>query len=149
MVLAVNLTIMTLVFYGLLFWRGWLDLAITRAIALIFVELLMVTSIAILFSSFSTPILSSLFTVTFYLIGHLTWGLRLLADRVQGDLGKMVCRVLYGILPNLETLNVKGMVVHGEQVPLPQVAFGTIYGVSYAVIFLALAALVFRRRDFL
>ncbi len=149
MVLAVNLTIMTLVFYGLLLWRGWLDLAITRAIVLIFVELLMVTAIAILFSSFSTPILSSLFTVTFYLIGHLSWGLQLLAGRVQGELGKTVCRVLYRVLPNLEALNVKGMVVHGVQVPLSQVAFGVIYGVSYAVIFLALAALVFRRRDFL
>lgn len=149
LVLAVNLTIMTGFFYGLLLARGWMDLAITRAILLIFVELLLVTAIAILFSSFSTPILSSLFTVTFYIIGHLSWGLLLLAEKVQGALGRAVCRALYRVLPNLEVLNVKGMVVHGLDVPLRHVVYGSAYGLSYTVILLALAVLVFRRRDFL
>ena len=149
MVLAVNVVVMTAFFYGLLIAKGWMDPGITRAIVLIFIELMLVTAIAILFSSFSTPILSSLFTVTFYIIGHLSWGLLLLADKVEGDLGKQVCRFLYRILPNLDAMNVRGMVVHGIEVPLSQVFFATSYGVSYTVIVLALAVLIFRRRDFL
>src|SRR5688572_10435954 len=39
MVLAVNLSIMTAVFYLLLMLKGWMDLGITRAVLLIFVEL--------------------------------------------------------------------------------------------------------------
>jgi ABC-type transport system involved in multi-copper enzyme maturation permease subunit len=149
MVLGVNLSIMTGVFYLLLAWRGWMDAGITRAVILIFVELLLVTAIAILFSSFSTPILSSLFTVTCYVIGHLSWGLLMLADRIQGGFGRGVCRVLYWVLPNLEALNVKGMVVHGEAIPWGRVADGCVYGLSYTALVLALAVLVFRRRDFL
>ncbi len=149
MVLAVNLSIMTAMFYTLLLLKGWMDLAISRAIVLIFVELLMITAIAILFSSFSTPILSALFTVTFYLIGHLSWGLLLLAEKMEGEASRAVCRILYQVLPNLEALNVKGMVVHGTPVPVTLVLYASVYGVAYTAILLALAAFLFRRRDFL
>ncbi len=149
MVLAVNVAIMTAFFYLLLIVKGWMDPAITRAVVLIFVELALVTAIAILFSSFSSPILASLFTVTFYVIGHLSWGLLLLADKIQGGFGRAVCHVLYAVLPNLEALNVKGLVVHGIPVPMSQVAYASVYGVSYTMLVLLLAVLVFRRRDFL
>jgi ABC-type transport system involved in multi-copper enzyme maturation permease subunit len=149
MVLAVNVAVMTVVFYLLLTIKGWMDFAITRAILLIFVELLLVTAIAILFSSFSTPILSSLLTVTFYIIGHLSWGLLLLAGKLDAGWARALCRFLYLVLPNLDALNVKGMVVHGMHVPLDQVFFASVYGISYTLIVLALAVLVFRKRDFL
>lgn len=149
MVLAFNLAIMTLFFYGLLFVKGWVDAAILRAILLIFVELLLVTAIAIFFSSFSTPILSSLFTVTFYIIGHLSWGLLLLADKLESQASRALCRLLYRILPNLEMLNVKGMVVHGATVPLSQMGWACLYGAAWTALVLVGAAAVFRRRDFL
>ena len=149
LVLAVNVTIMTVVFYLLLLAKGWMDPAITRAIILIFVELLLVTAIAILFSSFSTPILSSLFTVTLFVIGHLSWGLLLLADKLPGEAGRLVCKLLYQLLPNLELLNVRGSVVHGVAVPAAQVLTAAVYGLCYTAILLSLAALAFRKRDFL
>ncbi len=148
-VLAVNVSIMTACFYGLLLLKGWADAAIAPAVLLIFVELLLMTAIAIFFSSFSTPILSSLFTVTVYVIGHLSWGLLMLAERVQGAPGRGICHALYWSLPNLERLNVRGMVVHGIHVPLEQVLYAAVYGVSYTIIVLGLAMLMFRRRDFL
>lgn len=149
LVLAVNVSIMTVFFYGLLLAKGWADAAMARAVFLTFVELILVTAIAILFSSFSTPILSSLFTVTVFVIGHLSWGLQMLAERAQGGAARGLCQALYWVLPNLERLNVRGLVVHGQSVPFEQVALATVYGVSYTVIVLALATVVFRRRDFL
>jgi len=148
LVLAVNVSIMTACFYGLLLVKGWADAAIASAVFLTLVELLLVTAIAIFFSSFSTPILSSLFTVTAYVIGHVSWGLLMLAERVNG-LGRGICHALYWCLPNLERLNVRGMVVHGADVPLDQVLTATVYGVSYTIIVLGLAMMMFRRRDFL
>jgi len=115
-VLLVNLSIMTLGFYGVLWYKGFLDFGLGKAIILIFVELLLITAIAILFSSFSSPLLSSLFTVTSYLIGHLSWGLPLLADKLESSAGRWLCLVLYRVIPNLEYLNIKGEVVH--QVPM-------------------------------
>ena len=149
MVLAVNLAVMTAVFYLLLWSRGWMDWRLTGAIWLTFVELMLVTAIAILFSSFSTPILSSLFTVTFFIIGHLSWGLRLMSGKIEGTAGKFLCEFFYRVLPNLELLNVRGLAVHGEAPPQGHMMLATIYGLAYTTVLLALAAVTFRRRDFL
>ncbi len=149
LVLAVNLAVMTAVFYLVLIQRGWMDWRLTGAIWLTFIELMLVTAIAILFSSFSTPILSSLFTVTFFIIGHLSWGLRLMADKVEGVAAKFLCEFFYRVLPNLELLNMRGRAVHGLELPESQMAFATLYGLSYTAVLLALAVATFRRRDFL
>ena len=149
MVLAVNLTIMTAFFYALLLVKGWMDPGLTQAILLIFVELLLVTAIAIFFSSFSTPMLSALFTITFYIIGHLSWGLLLLAETIEGESARWLCRALYYILPNLEVLNVKGMIVHGLAVPAAQMVWAAAYGAGWTVLVLLGAVAVFHRRDFL
>lgn len=149
MVLAVNVSIMTAMLFALLAFKGWTDAGILGAVVLIFVEMMLVTAIAILFSSFSTPILSSLFTVTFYVIGHMSWGLLLLGEKMEGEIGPAVFTFLYRILPNLGMLDVKGMVVHGTPVTLQHMMSGCLYGLSYTLILLSIAAFIFRRRDFL
>ena len=148
MVLAVNVAVMTVFLCLQLAAKGWMDPAILRAVLLMFVELLLVTAIAIFFSSFSTPILSSLFTVTSYVIGHLSPGLLMLADRVEGASAKLVCRALYRILPNLEILNLKGMVVHGVEVPFDEVLYAAAYGIFYTLAVLGCSVAVFHRKDF-
>lgn len=149
LVLLVNLSIMTLAFYTLLWIKGYLDFGLGKAILLILVELLLVTAVAILFSSFSSPLLSALFTVTAYLIGHLSWGLPLMAEKIASPVGKWVCNVLYRILPNLEYLNIKGEVVHQVPVGSEELLLAALYGLSYTAVILMLAVAIFRKRDFL
>ena len=148
-VLFVNLSIMTIAFYALLWAKGYLDFGLGRAILLILVELLLITSIAIFFSSFSSPLLSSLFTVTCYLIGHLSWGLPLLAGRIESAAGRWTCLVLYRVLPNLEYLNIKGEVVHRVAIGGEEIALAAVYGIGYTVVVLMLAIAAFSRRDFI
>jgi len=149
LVLFVNLSIMTLAFYGLLWLKGYLDVTLGKAIALIFVELLLVTAIAIFFSSFSSPLLSSLFSVTLYLIGHLSWGLPLMADRLESPAGRWICHALFRVLPNLEYLNIKGRVVHRLPVSGEDMVLAAVYGLGYTLVVLMLAVGIFRKRDFL
>jgi ABC-type transport system involved in multi-copper enzyme maturation permease subunit len=149
LVLMVNLSIMTLAFYGLLWFKGYLDFNLGKAILLIMVELLLVTAFAIFFSSFSSPFLSSLFTVTLYVVGHLSWSLRLLQERVPSSGGRWVLEAAYRILPNLEHLNIKGQVVHQVPVPGADVVWAAAYGLSYTATVLLVAMMVFRKRDFL
>src|SRR5262249_31066881 len=113
--LFVNTSVMTLWFYLILLLKGFADARLLLAILLIFLELLLVTAFAILFSSFSTPILSTLFSLALYLVGHLTWSLALLEERV-GPAARALCRVLSWTLPNLEIFDIKGEVVHGAPV---------------------------------
>src|SRR5215218_9850377 len=82
--LAVNVSVMTIALYAVLGYltftqgrdarAGWdapgVDPRLLIAVALIFVQLMIVTAIALFFSTFSTPILSAAFTLGFYIAGH-------------------------------------------------------------------------------
>ena len=56
------------------FKAGWdapgVDPALLKAMVLIFVELMLVTAIALFFSTFSTPLLSAALTFGLYIVGH-------------------------------------------------------------------------------
>jgi len=119
------------------------------AIAYIFLELVLITAVAILFSSFSTPILSSIFSLSFYLIGHLSWGLEVLIKKMQAGAGRAVAQFLYIFLPDLENFNFKMEVVHGLPIPAGIFVYSFLYGVFYTAFILGLAILIFRRRDFI
>jgi ABC-type transport system involved in multi-copper enzyme maturation permease subunit len=119
------------------------------AIALAWVELELVAAFAVLFSSFTNPILAAVGTVAIYVVGHLSWSFDLLEKRVAGASAKALCRVLHGVLPNLDRLNVKAAAVHGAALPAGYVAAAAAYGLCYAVAVVVLACLVFERREFI
>lgn len=147
--LAVMLACMGIIFLALVFLQtGTVELKLFAAITFIFIELVLLTAVALLFSCFSTPILSSLFSLAFYLIGHFSWSLETLIKKVRPGWGKTLLRVLAAILPDLETFNIKTEVVHGLPLPASLLLISTAYGLVYAAFVLTLAILVFRRRDF-
>ena len=146
--LGVNTVVMTAGFYALLFARGVATGTLLQSVALSFVEFMVVTAVAVFFSSFSTPILSGIFTVSAYVLGHLSWSLVLLRDKIGGGAAGFVCEALYRVIPNLERFNVKAEVVHGVHVPASQVVFASAYGLAWTVLILVGAAVVFTRRDF-
>jgi hypothetical protein len=119
------------------------------AIALGFVELELVAAFAILFSTFTNPILAAVGTVATYVAGHLSWSFDLLEKRMTSDAGKALCRGLHAVLPNLDRLNVKASAVHGVPLPPGYFVAAVAYGLFYAVAVVVLACLVFERREFL
>jgi ABC-type transport system involved in multi-copper enzyme maturation permease subunit len=148
LVLAVNCTAMTTGLYLLLAAYGDPDPALLPAIGLIFVEQLVMTAVALLFSSFSTPILSVLLTLSVYTVGHLSWSLHLLRDRLPTGAGRGLCQILYYVLPNLERFNIKGPAVHHIAVPPLEIGLAVLYGAGWVVVLLFIACAVFGRRDF-
>jgi ABC-2 type transport system permease protein len=152
--LALTLLVMTagmsLIFLAIVYLHTFrVEGAMIVAIAYIYLELLLITAVAILFSSFSTPILSSIFSLAFALIGHLSWGLELLIKKMHAGAGRTAAQVLYTFLPDLENFNFKTEVVHGLPIPAGIFAYSFFYGVFYTAFILGLAILVFRRRDFI
>ena len=53
------------------------------------------------------------------------------------------------VLPDLENFNFKTEVVHGLPIPAAIWLSSGLYGVCYTAFVLALAVLIFRRRDFI
>jgi ABC-type transport system involved in multi-copper enzyme maturation permease subunit len=145
MTLAMSLIFLAIVYAHTLRIEGTLLVAV----AYIYLELILVTAVAVLFSSFSTPILSSLFALAFYLIGHLSWGLELILKKMAPGAGRTLVRALYTVLPDLENFNFKTEVVHGLAIPPSIYLSSALYGLCYTAFILALAVLIFRRRDFI
>ncbi|PYT06796.1 MAG: hypothetical protein DMF49_10110 [Acidobacteria bacterium] len=148
LVLAVNCLLMTAGLYLVLLAHGDPDPWLLPAIGLLFLEQLVMTAVALLFSSFSSPILSSVFTLSVYAVGHLSWSFRLLRERVPQQAGKLLCDALYYGLPNLERFNIKGEAVHHFPVAASELGLAACYGAGWAVLLMAIACGVFARRDF-
>jgi ABC-type transport system involved in multi-copper enzyme maturation permease subunit len=147
--LLVEVIVMSgILFLLLYFYEGRIDVFLFPAIGMIFLELMIVTAFALLFSSFSTPILSGLFTFSLYIIGHLTPDLLELGRRSQSQSLQWITEILYYILPNLEFFNIKGQAVH--HVPLTEgyLSLAFLYGSFYILLILLLSIAVFQGRDF-
>ena len=57
-------------------------------------------------------------------------------------------RGVYWVVPNLAQFDVKAQVVHGQTVPAGYLALTIAYAALYVAMLIALASLVFSRRDF-
>lgn len=147
-VLVMNASLMFLALAGLLALRGESPGPLVSAVVLIVVQLAVVTAFAVLFSSFTNPILSAVGTLAVYVVGQLAWSLDLLEARVGAGIGRTACVVVSYVLPNLDRLDVKAQAVHGLALPAGYAGAGILYGAGYSVVVLLLACLVFERRDF-
>ena len=147
--LFVEVAVMSVVFLLLLyFYEGSVDFFLFYAIGMIFMELMIVTAFALFFSSFSTPILSGLFTFSFYIIGHLTPDLLELGRRSQSQFLKWITEILYYILPNLEFFNIKEQAVYHLPLKEGYLCLAFLYGFFYILLILLLSITVFQGRDF-
>ncbi len=114
----------------------------------IWFELILITCLATFFSTFTTPVLSAIFTLSLFLIGHISGDLLAFGGRAASPVARWVSRVLYFVLPNLEIFNWKNEVAYGGTRSLPLLA-GTIgYFLSYCAAVLFAACLLFSRKDF-
>ena len=147
--LFVNVSIMLGVFLVTLWlYHAPIVLSLFQAVQLIFVEILVVTAIALFFSTFSSSTLSAILTLGVYVIGHLTADLRSLAANSESGIVKAVVDALYYLSPNLEMLNIKGQAAVGILVAPEYLMLASLYGLFYAGVLLSGACLVFQQRDF-
>jgi ABC-type transport system involved in multi-copper enzyme maturation permease subunit len=130
--------------------RGWdpLALSIWPAILLIYVELMILTVVALLFSCFSSPALSALLTFFVFIIGHFSADLKGLANSMGSTAARWLFRSLYFLLPNLANLSFITPAAHGETPTVGQAGASIIYALIYIAVMLAAATLIFRRRNF-
>jgi Cu-processing system permease protein len=114
----------------------------------IYVELALLVAIALMFSSFSTPMLAALFTFALYVIGHFSADLKLAAGLSQSQLVRAVLNLAYYLIPNLKNFNFITQASHGEVVEAMRAIWAILYAVVYISILLSAAVLIFQRRNF-
>jgi ABC-type transport system involved in multi-copper enzyme maturation permease subunit len=160
--LTANVAVMAVALYAVLAYLAWgvpattraawdapaLDPALLKAMFLILLELMLVTAVALFFSTFSSPMLSAALTFGLYIVGHFSGDLRNFQQVVDSPPAVALARGLYWVLPNLAQFDVKSDVVHGVRVPAGYVAITVAYAAVYITLLLAISSLVFSRRDF-
>jgi ABC-type transport system involved in multi-copper enzyme maturation permease subunit len=129
-------------------YGGRAESGVFVAAAGIYMELVLLTCMATFFSTFTTSVLSAIFTLSLFLIGHVTNYLSVVGERTQAPMVRLGSRLLYYVLPNLEHFNWKNEVVYGGIVPLPLLGWAAAYLVCYGGCVLWLSCLLFSRKDF-
>ena len=124
------------------------DGGVVVAAGLVAVELVVMTAVALLFSTFTTPTLSAVFTLALYMVGHLSGDLLEFARAVPNPANRIASEILYCVLPNLEMLNVRAEVVHGLELGPMRVAAAVAYAALYTLFLLGTGSVILSRRDF-
>jgi len=152
-----SLTILSVVLLGYLALMGApVGVALLQAIALTYIEMMVVTAIAIFFSSASTPVLSAIFTSALFAVGQLTkWIVDLgLVVKSTAPWMEQALYALYLVMPNLHNFNVRQEAVqaagHPGMLAIPggEMLNVLAYGAAYSAALLLAAVFVFRRRNF-
>lgn len=156
--LFVNLAIMSAGLMVALLYQGGTSFTgyvwLLPAIYLISLSMAVTTAVAMTFSTFSTPTLSTLFTFFFWVIGHFNSDLLQFGRLTKSWLLGGICHVLYYALPNVsnfESINSRNIIsgaAYYQPVDLVAVAWASLYGVLYCGILLTISLSIFSRRDF-
>ncbi len=148
--LIVNTFFMALGFFaGVLYLAHTLsrqDVNLVFALYFIVLQFVIVTAIALLFSSFSSPLLSAVFAFAIFIIGTFSEDLRAFAAMAHGP-AKWISMAMAYLVPNFSALNVISSVAHHEPVAHSLIAYNSAYALLYATFAIAAAALIFEYRD--
>jgi len=110
-------------------------------------ELMVMTAIAVMCSALSTPVLSALYTLGFYLVGQWTYDLRLFATGAPAA-ARTVLEFVADLAPNLPLFNARTLAASGQLPGADHVALALLYALVYSSCVLGLAAAAFESRDF-
>jgi Cu-processing system permease protein len=119
---------------------------------LVVCEVSIVVAIATLFSSFSSPFLTAVFTLGSFVVGRSADTLAAMPERLFGAGIQRLSAMLSKVVPNLMIYQPERPLLTGEAADAalgPYLAMAALHAVAWTVVLLALSALIFRRRDFL
>jgi ABC-type transport system involved in multi-copper enzyme maturation permease subunit len=125
-----------------------------KGLALIVLEISLVASVAVMFSAFSSPVLTGLFSFGVFVTGRLIPLMEemLSSNRglfVENDFARFVGEAAVMVLPDLSVFNVSQQVLLGVPVHLAYMGEATLYAAAYGVVFIVIAIWAFERRDFI
>lgn len=122
------------------------DLSIFIALYFIILEFLIICALALLFSSFSSPLLSAVFAFCLFVIGSFADDLRGFASLTHG-LTRWIATGAAYLVPNFSALNVVSAVAHQQPIAWQLILHNTFYALFYTAMALSGAVLIFDRRN--
>jgi Cu-processing system permease protein len=123
--------------------------ALTQSVVLMWCQLVLLVCLSVAFSAFvSSTTLAAMFSLSTWVISQVTEDLAAMAKRSESALVKPLLTGIYWILPDLSLLDAKTTASYGIAVPSVHFFSSIAYALAYSAMLLALATVVFSRRDF-
>jgi len=116
------------------------------ALYFIVLQFLIITSLALLFSSFSSPLMSAVFAFSMFVVGTFAEDLRGFAGMATGVARWLATGAAY-LVPNFSALNVISSVAHEQPVSGHLMLYNTAYALIYTTMAICGAVLIFERRN--
>jgi len=159
--IALHVVLLSLTLFFVL-WAidGSISVPVVQACYLVFWELAIVLAFAVLFSTYSSALISSIFSFGIYLIGHL--GNQILKEvyfayrisekgsflHEHGEFIYDIAKGIHYIFPNLFKFNASMQAAHSIALETSYIIWNSCYAIGYSSIVLCLAALLFKKKDF-
>ena len=122
---------------------------IAGPLMLVYLELLFVIASATFFSTFASPMMSVVFTLSLWLIGHFGDSLRSLGQMSQNAGFTKFSQIVYLILPDLASLTkTRSVLMYGQHAPVELISYISCYVLGYVMLLLVLASIVTEKREF-
>lgn len=119
------------------------------SLSLVFLELLFVLALATFFSTFSTPIMSVIFTLSLWFIGHLGGSLLELSKMSSNGAIQQLLSSLYWCLPDLAQLTrIRSVLMYGREPSQEIIIYMLAYVFAFIFFLLGLASIINERREF-
>jgi Cu-processing system permease protein len=122
--------------------------SMVTAVALNYLELLVIIAAALFFGTFTSSLMASVFTFSLYLIGHFSRDLLALGAIAKNENIAMLTRVVYTLLPDLERFNIRNESIYGSIPSLTELGVTLSLGILYIALFMSGAVTIFSRREF-
>jgi ABC-type transport system involved in multi-copper enzyme maturation permease subunit len=121
---------------------GW----VLVALYFIVLQFVVITSLALLFSSFASPIMAAVFAFSMFIIGSFAEDLRGFAAMTHGLTRWLASAAVY-LVPNFSALNIISSVSHEYPVAGKLILYNSAYAIIYSAMVLCGAVLIFERRN--
>jgi Cu-processing system permease protein len=156
--LALCLLAVTAMMGATLMLVSWMNgernvIAMIESLGLLYLELLLINALATFFSTFGTPLMSTIYTLGLWICGHLGPSLTHLADMSPSPAVRAIFNGIYHLLPDLAKLTQIRFDILAAAKTAPHFSSETVililaYVFAYIVILLSLATVVTERREF-
>lgn len=140
---------MTAILAGVILLReGRVEPAVLWAAGFTLGELLVMTAVVILFSTFVSPALSGVFTLAVFVFGHSSADLLRFADKAPSGVFAALAKAFYLVLPHLYAYNLRAEAAQGIVPDSGRLVAAAAYAILYSCALLSAGSVIFSRREF-
>lgn len=145
--IIVSVVIMSVIYLIVVYAKkGGIDLLSLWSILLLLFELAVFIGIAILFSTITTPLAGTIYSIIVLYIGHSLEILKTSAEK-SGVVARSFSNVAYYLLPNLDKFNIRNSIVHGIVPNSAEIIYPIIYSIIYTSVLLWLAISALKNQE--